>query len=78
MNRSIQITLLLATISFVLTPYPHAESLAITNVNVIDVSKGEVVSDQTVLVNGGRITEVGPGSEALPAGRSASPGMAAI
>jgi predicted amidohydrolase len=67
-NQSIQVTLLLATISFILTPYPHAESLAITNVNVIDVSKGEVVSDQTVLVAGGRITEVGLGSAALPAG----------
>jgi imidazolonepropionase-like amidohydrolase len=67
-NRSIQATLLLATITFILTPYPHAESLAITNVNVIDVSKGEVVSDQTVFVTDGRITEVGPGSATLPAG----------
>src|SRR5690606_13785457 len=46
-------------------------SLAITRVTVIDVETGERLPDQTVLVEGDRITAVGRSSEvAVPAGAS--------
>lgn len=50
---------------------PQPEVIALTNVTVIDVRRGEALSDQNVLVTGNRIAAVGP-SQVLGVPRGAT------
>ncbi|MEM1180829.1 MAG: amidohydrolase family protein [Acidobacteriota bacterium] len=71
-----RLTLLAAAVLFLLAaavlsapkpPKPHAaEALAIDRVNVVDVRTGTLRTEQTVLIDGGRIEAVGPTGFEIP------------
>jgi len=64
--------LLLCLASHVLSQAP---ATAIVNVNVVDVSRGEIRSGQTVVIAGGRIEAVAPAGKAqIPSGALRVPG----
>lgn len=52
--------------SFLLASLVGAQTIAITNVNVIDVRAGSVVPGQTVLINGDRIAALGASNSIRP------------
>jgi len=55
---------------FVIAVLPaHTESLAITNVNVVDLANGSIEARQTLVIASDRITQIGAASEiSLPSG----------
>ena len=54
---------------------PVGDGVAFVNVNVVDVEQSRILSDQTVVVEGNRIVDVGPSSHQRQylAGRLAGP-----
>src|SRR5688500_7606348 len=57
--------ILLTTLALAAVQRQGASTLAITNVTVIDVVRGRALSNQTVVINGNRITAVGPSASTL-------------
>ena len=69
MPKSLQLCLLVVSAWFVTSSHASAESVAITNVNVVDVVAGAVRPDQNVLIADARIVQTGPASAvSVPAG----------
>jgi imidazolonepropionase-like amidohydrolase len=56
----ISLALILLMISFTES---FAQSVCITNVNVVDVKTGKIISGQNVIIENGRITTVGPANK---------------
>ena len=63
------LALCIAATSFAATTPAAAQDLALTHVNIVDVERGGVHADQTVLIRGNRIAWTGPAAQArIPAG----------
>jgi imidazolonepropionase-like amidohydrolase len=68
--------LLLLAVALVADPASAQAPIAITHVGVVDVANGVVRTDQTVIVTGRLITEVGPSlTTPVPAGADITPGI---
>ncbi|HYR06185.1 MAG TPA: amidohydrolase family protein, partial [Longimicrobium sp.] len=69
MKRFPALLALFAAAAFAATVPAAAQDLALTHVNIVDVERGGVHADQTVLIRGGRIAWTGPAAQArIPAG----------